>query len=54
MVWTAPLHHLEISIPYVPDGNSRDRVGVGGEGNMPEGKGNIFPGAVLIRYDVPY
>ena len=29
-----------ISIPYVPNGKSRDRVGAGGESRMPEDRGN--------------
>jgi len=41
-------HHYttkSITIPYVPNGKSRDRVGAGGEcrARMPEGKGNKHP-----------
>jgi len=41
-------HHYTsklITILYVPNGNSRDRVGAGGESRarMPEGKGNKHP-----------
>ena len=39
-------HHYTtklITIPYVPNGNSRDRLGEGGESRMPEGKGNKHP-----------
>ena len=43
-----------ITIPYVPDGKSRDRVGAGGEDHMPEGRGNSSPEGWLIRDNVPY
>ena len=40
-------HHYttkSITIPYVPNGKSRDRVGAGGEDHtMPEGRGNSSP-----------
>ena len=39
-------HHYTtklITIPYVQNGNSRDRLGEGGESRMPEGKGNKHP-----------
>ena len=54
-------HHYttkSITIPYVPNGKSRDRVGAGGESRMPGGKqaGKFLPrGSLLvIRYNVPY
>jgi len=50
-------HHYttkSITIPYVPNGKSRDRVGARGESRMPEGTGNSSPGGVLTRYDVAY
>jgi len=34
-------HHYttkSITIPYLPEGKSRDRVGAGGESRMPEGR----------------
>ena len=37
-------HHYttkSITIPYVPNGKSRDRIGAGGESRMPEGRGKI-------------
>ena len=40
-------HHYttkSITIPYVPNGKSRDRVGAGGEDHMPEGRGKSSPG----------
>ena len=39
-------HHYTtklITIPCVPNGNSRDQVGAWGESRMPEGKGNKHP-----------
>ena len=51
-------HHYttkSITIPYVPNGKSRDRVGAGGEDDhMPEGRGNSSPEGWLIRDNVPY
>ena len=35
------LHHYttkSITIPYVPNGKTRDQVGAGGESRMPEGR----------------
>ena len=42
-----------ISIPYVPNGKSCDRVGAGGESRIQGGKGNFSPRGFLIRYNVP-
>ena len=44
--WESRKHHYTtklITIPYVPNGNSRDQVGAWGESRMPEGKGNKHP-----------
>jgi len=35
-----PSASKSITIPYVPQVKSRDRLGAGGESHMPEGKGN--------------
>ena len=40
-------HHYttkSITIPYVPNGKSRDRVGAGEESRMPQGRENFSPG----------
>jgi len=40
-------HHYttkSITISYVPNGKSHDRVEAGGGGRMPEGRGNSSPG----------
>ena len=45
-------HHYTtkpITIPNVPNGKSRDRVGAGGESRMPEGKGNSSPEEINTR-----
>ena len=41
-------HHYttkSITIPYLVNCKSRDRVEAGGESRMPEGRGNSSPGA---------
>ena len=50
-------HHYttkSITIPYVPNGKSRDRVEAGEESCMPEGRGNSSPGGLSIRDNVPH
>jgi len=41
------------TIPYIPNGKSRDRVRAGGESRMPEGRGNSSPGGFLNTLQCP-
>jgi len=43
-------HHYttkSITIPYAPNGKSRDQVRAGGDSRMPEGRGNSSPGGLI-------